>query len=82
MAIAPGHTTTEYTLTKFLMGVGTVLTVAGPVLAVIPQTNQTISIVTVVVGALTALLSQFGYVRSRTAIKIAGESETPASDAP
>lgn len=70
-AYAPGKGSTEHTLTKMAMGIGSVLATTGTVLGQLPQDNKAVCITTQIIGALMAILALFGYTKGRSDVKAA-----------
>ena len=69
----PGKNTSEFSLTKWVIIIGTVLDLAGIVLEALKEQVHAgwFPTVLVVVGTLMALVKALGYTRSRTMLKLA-----------
>ena len=73
VAVTPGMNSSEYFLTKVMIALGAITTVAGAVLGAMPSTvgGPYLPIAMVVVGLTASFLKARGYSAGRTELKVA-----------
>jgi len=69
--LTPGKNTSEYTVTSWMVMLGSAMEGIAGVLESIPGDHKWVQLALVIVGALVALASAFGYKQQRVALKMA-----------